>query len=136
MFPAGIITNRLGGYTVMGGAALVGALAILAAHLAQGLGQMVVAQFAAGAAWGAILMSAFTVAFAIGENGGEGRMSGLLFSALALATLTRMATVATGFNADPTLKAVLQWMPTICWAAAGSALLYLATAGVKRWVAR
>ena len=46
-----------------------------------------VAQFAAGAAWGAILMSAFTVAFAIGENGGEGRMSGLLFSALALATL-------------------------------------------------
>jgi MFS family permease len=136
MFPAGITTNRLGGYTVMGGAALVGALAILAAHLAQGLGQMVVAQFAAGAAWGAILMSAFTVAFAIGENGGEGRMSGLLFSALALATLTRMATVATGFNADPTLKAVLQWVPTICWAAAGSALLYLATAGVKRWVAR
>jgi MFS family permease len=136
MFPAGIITNRLGGYTVMGGAALIGALAILAAHLAQDLGQMVVAQFAAGAAWGAILMSAFTVAFAIGENGGEGRMSGLLFSALALATLTRMATVATGFNADPTLKAMLQWMPTICWAAAGAALLYLATAGVKRWAAR
>lgn len=136
MFPAGIITNRLGGYTVMGGAALIGALAILAAHLAQDLGQMVVAQFAAGAAWGAILMSAFTVAFAIGENGGEGRMSGLLFSALALATLTRMATVATGFNADPTLKAVLQWVPTICWAAAGTALLYLATAGVKRWAAR
>ncbi|MFZ1948553.1 MAG: MFS transporter [Pseudolabrys sp.] len=136
MFPAGVITNRLGGYTVMGGAALIGALAILAAHLAQDLGQMVVAQFAAGAAWGAILMSAFTVAFAIGENGGEGRMSGLLFSALALATLTRMATVATGFNADPTLKAVLQWVPTICWAAAGTALLYLATAGVKRWAAR
>ena len=136
MFPAGVITNRLGGYTVMGGAALIGALAILAAHLAQDLGQMVVAQFAAGAAWGAILMSAFTVAFAIGENGGEGRMSGLLFSALALATLTRMATVATGFNADPTLKAVLQWVPTICWAAAGAALLYLATAGVKRWAAR
>ncbi len=44
---------------------------------AQGLGLLVVAQFAAGAAWGAILMSAFTVAFAIGENGGEGRMSGL-----------------------------------------------------------
>jgi MFS family permease len=136
MFPAGVITNRLGGYTVMGGAALIGALAILAAHLAQDLGQMVVAQFAAGAAWGAILMSAFTVAFAIGENGGEGRMSGLLFSALALATLTRMATVATGFNADPTLKAMLQWVPTICWAVAGAALLYLATAGVKRWAAR
>ena len=98
MFPAGLLTNRFGGYAVMGGAALVGAIAIVAAHLAQDLGQMVAAQFAAGAAWGAILMSAFTVAFAIGENGGEGRMSGLLFSALALATLTRMATVATGIQ--------------------------------------
>jgi hypothetical protein len=49
-------------------------------------------------------MSAFTVALAIGENGGEGRMSVLLFSALALATLTPMATVAPGFNTDPSLK--------------------------------
>ena len=89
MFPAGLVTNRLGGYTVMGVAALIGALAIIATHLAQGLDQMVIAQFVAGGAWGAILMSAFTVAFAIGENGGEGRMSGLLFSALALATLAR-----------------------------------------------
>jgi energy-converting hydrogenase Eha subunit E len=63
-------------------------------------------------------------------------MSGLLFSALALATLTRMATVATGFNADPLLKSVLQWVPTICWAAAGVALLYLAAARVKSWMAR
>lgn len=81
-------------------------------------------------------MSAFTVAFAIGENGGEGRMSVLLFSALALATLTPMATVAPGFNTDPSLKAVLQWLPTLCWAAAGAALLYLAVARVKRWVTR
>jgi MFS family permease len=136
MFPAGAVTKRVGGYAVMGGAALVGALAIVAAHLAQGLEQLVVAQFAAGAAWGAILMSAFTVAFAIGENGGEGRMSGLLFSALALATFTRILTVATGINADPSLKAVLQWAPTVCWAFAGAALLYLAVARVKTWVAR
>jgi hypothetical protein len=81
-------------------------------------------------------MSAFTVAFAVGANGGEGRMAGLLFSALALATLARMAAVATGFNADPTLKAVLQWTPTLCWALAGAALLYLAFAGVRRWQAK
>jgi MFS family permease len=136
MFPAGLITNRLGGWRVMGAAALIGALAIIGAHLAQGLGQMVVAQFLAGAAWGAILMSAFTVAFAIGENGGEGRMSGLLFSALALATLGRMAVVATGFNADPALQAFLQWLPTLCWGVAGAALLYLAALRVKGWVAR
>ena len=136
MFPAAVITNRLGGYLVMGGAALIGALAILAAHLAQGLEQLVIAQFAAGAAWGAILMSAFTVAFAIGENGGEGRMSGLLFSALALATLARMATVAIGFNADDALKAVLQALPMMCWALAGIALLYLGTSQAKIWLTR
>jgi MFS family permease len=136
MFPAATITNRLGGYMVMGGAALIGALAIVAAHLAQGLEQVVIAQFAAGAAWGAILMSAFTVAFAIGENGGEGRMSGLLFSALAVATLARMATVATGFNADASLKAALQTLPTLCWAVAGVALLYLAATRAKAWMAR
>ena len=69
---------------------------------------MIVAQLIAGAAWGAILMSAFTVAFAIGANGGEGRMSGLLFSTLALATLARMATVATGMNADPAFVGALR----------------------------
>ncbi len=37
MFPASVITKLFGGFTVMGAAALVGALAILAAHLAQGL---------------------------------------------------------------------------------------------------
>jgi hypothetical protein len=78
-------------------------------------------------------MSAFTVAFAVGANGGEGRMSGLLFSALAVATLARMAAVATGFNADPTLKAVLEWTPAVCWALAGVALLYLGVAGARRW---
>jgi hypothetical protein len=136
MFPASVVTKSFGGYAVMGGAALIGALAIVAAHLAQDLGQMVAAQLLAGAAWGAILMSAFTVAFAIGENGGEGRMSGLLFSALALATLARMATVATGFNADPALQSALQWLPTLCWAVAGTTLLYLAAAHAKRWMAR
>jgi hypothetical protein len=46
-----------------------------------------------------------------------------------------MAAVATGFNADPALKAVLQWVPTICWASAGAILIYLAAARVKRLVA-
>ena len=87
------------------------------------------------AAWGAILMSAFTVAFAIGANGGEGRMSGLLFSALALATLSRMAMVASGLSGDPALKAAIQWLPALCWAFAGVALLYLAVVGVQRLVA-
>jgi hypothetical protein len=136
MFPASVITKKYGGYAVMGAAGLIGALAILGAHAAQGLQMLVVAQLAAGAAWGAILMSAFTVAFTVGANGGEGRMSGLLFSALALATFARMAAVATGISADPVLHAVLQWVPTVCWSVAGAALLYLAVSGVRRWAAQ
>ncbi len=132
MFPAGLVTKRVGGYWVMGIAALAGALAILAAHQAPTLPWLIVAQFSAGAAWGAILMSAFTVAFLIGAHGGEGRMSGLLFSALALATLVRMAAVATGINGEPEYRIVLQWVPTLCWALAGAALLYLAAVGVQR----
>lgn len=39
MFPAALVTNRLGGYRVMGSAALIGAVAIVTAHLAQGSGK-------------------------------------------------------------------------------------------------
>ena len=136
MFPASVVTQRLGGYAVMGGAGLVGALAIAGTYVAMSLELLVVAQFIAGAAWGAILMSAFTVAFAIGENGGEGRMSGLLFSALALATFARMAMVATGISGDPGLIVALKWLPALCWAAAGAGLLCIATAGMRRQAAR
>jgi len=136
MFPASLITKRFGGYAVMGAAALIGALAIVAAHVAQNLEFLVAAQLVSGAAWGAILMSAFTVAFTVGANGGEGRMSGLLFSTLALATLARMAAVASGIGGDATFRAALQWLPALCWAFAGAALLYLAVAGLKRMAAR
>ena len=77
---------------------------------------MVIAQFAAGAAWGAILMSAFTVAFAIGENGGEGRMSGLLFSALALGDAGAHGDGGHRLQRRSALKAALQWAPIVCWA--------------------
>ena len=59
-------------------------------------------------------------------------MTGLLFSALAITTLARMAIVATGLNSDPGLRAALQWAPVLCWAFAGAALLYLAVLGVNR----
>lgn len=136
MFPAGIVTRRLGGYAVMGAAGLLGALAIAGAYVASNLESLAAAQFIAGAAWGAILMSAFTVAFAIGENGGEGRMSGLLFSALALATFARMAMVAVGINAEPGLRAILQWLPILCWTTAGVAVLFLGMTGARRAMAK
>ncbi len=131
MLPASRYTRLLGAYTMMGGAALLGALAIVVTAAASSLGMLVVAQFAAGAAWGCILMSAFALAFSIGENGKEGAMAGLLFSALALATFARMAVVASGLIADPGFRAAAQWAPTVCWVLAGAALLYVALSGVR-----
>jgi hypothetical protein len=124
MFPAGAITKRIGAYPVMGASALLGAVAILLTAFAGSVGFLTVSQFIAGAAWGAILMSAFTLAFAIGEDGREGTMTGLLFSALAIATFTRMAMVGSGVIAYPEIKAALQWLPTVCWMIAGLGLLY------------
>jgi hypothetical protein len=125
MLPASLIAKRRGGLAVMGGAGLFGALAILATDFAPNLNGMMIAQGAAGAAWGAILMSAFTVAFTVGANGAEGRMAGLLFSALALATLGRMATVAFGLHAEAT-AAMLLFVPPVAWSIAGAIMLSVA----------
>lgn len=131
MFPAGLIVNRLGCYPVMAASALAGAVAIAAMSAAQTLELLVVAQFAAGAAWGCILMAAFTLAFAVGENGHEGAMSGLLFSTLALATLARMAAVAVGLPANPAMRALLDWAPAACWTLAGAGLVLMAVNSLR-----
>lgn len=132
MFPAGVIVKRIGHYPVMGMSALVGAAAIAVAALAQSLELMVLAQFAAGGAWGCILMAAFTLAFAVGENGREGAMTGLLFSTLALATFIRMGAVAAGLSADPLLRTALTWAPTVCWTFAGIGLFLVATSSMRK----
>jgi len=41
-----------------------------------------------------------------------------------------------GFNADPSLKAVLKWLPTLCWRRPVQPCFILAVARVKRWVTR
>src|SRR5262249_11509164 len=55
----------------------------------------------------------------------EGTMAGLLFSALAVATLMRMAVAAGGLPADPGFAPIPQWLPTACWIIAGAGLLFL-----------
>jgi hypothetical protein len=84
---------------------------------------VVAAQLIAGAAWGCILMSAFSAAAALGYTGAEGKTTGVLFSALALATLARMATTASGALNDPSLAPLLHWAPIVCWAVAGVLLV-------------
>jgi len=132
MFPASVVVKHRGGLIVMGAAGLFGALAVLGAELSGSLNMLVVAQFVAGAAWGCMLMSAVSAALAIGETGAEGKVIGLVFSALALATFARMAAVAGGLQKLPEYAPLLQWAPIACWAVAGAGLLVIAASRAQR----
>jgi MFS family permease len=132
MFPASVIVKHRGGLIVMGAAGLLGALAVVGAELAGGLNILIVTQFIAGAAWGCMLMSAVSAALAIGDSGAEGKVVGLVFSALALATFARMAAVAGGLHKLPEYAPLLQWAPVACWSIAGAGLLVIAASRAQQ----
>jgi hypothetical protein len=136
MFPASVVTKRRGGLIVMGAAGLLGAIAVLGAELAGNLNILIATQFIAGAAWGCMLMSAISAALAIGETGAEGKVTGLVFSALALATFARMAAVAGGLQKLPEYAPLLHWAPVACWSVAGAGLLVIAASRAQAGVAR
>jgi hypothetical protein len=136
MFPATLLVKRWGGFAVMGLFGVIGALSVVAAEAAGALNFLIVAQLAAGASWGCILMAAFIAAFNTGDGGAEGKMVGVLFSALAFATFLRMGAVAAGLNKDAAWIPLLTWAPVICWTIAGAALLWLAFGYIRRWMAR
>jgi hypothetical protein len=52
-----------------------------------------------------------TGAAALGYIGAKGKTTGVLISAPALATFTRMATTASGALNDPSLMPLLHWAP-------------------------
>ena len=116
----------------MGVAGLLGAVAVIVAELAGDLSTLVIAQFLAGSAWGCMLMSAISAALAIGRTGAEGKMTGFVFSALALATFARMAAVARGLQKLPDYAPLLHWTPVACWSVAGAGLLALAATRLKQ----
>jgi hypothetical protein len=132
MFPASVVVKHRGGLFVMGAAGLLGALAVVGAEIAGSLHLLIAAQFLAGAAWGCMLMSAVSAALAIGETGAEGKVTGLVFSALALATFARMAAVAGGLQKLPEYAPLLHWAPVACWAVAGAGLLALAAGRMRQ----
>lgn len=131
MFPASRVVKHRGGLIVMGAAGLFGAVAIAAAEFAGSLNTLIVAQFLAGAAWGCMLMSAISAALAIGSTGAEGKVTGLVFSALALGTFARMAAVAGGLQKMPDYAPLLHWAPVACWSVAGAGLLVIAAARLQ-----
>lgn len=125
MLPASIAVKRHGGLVVAAVGALVAAVASFAAFHAGDLNTLIAAQFIAGGGWGCVLMSAVSAAIAIGHTGREGKMTGGLFSLLALATFARIAVLAAELNKDPQLAGMLSWAPGAAWAIAGVLLLML-----------
>ena len=136
MFPASLVTKRLGGYAVMGGAALIGALAIVAAHLAQGLEQLVAAQFAGRRR--------------LGRDPDE-RLHGRLRDRGERRRRPHVGLVVLGAGAGDAgahgdggnrlqrrshARGGAAMAADACWSVAGAALLYLAAARAKRWMAR
>jgi Major Facilitator Superfamily len=132
MFPASVVVKHRGALLVLGAAGLFGAVAIIVAELAGDLSTLVIAQFIAGSAWGCMLMSAVSAALAIGHGGAEGKVTGLLFSALALATFARMAAVAGGLQKLPDYAPLLHWAPVACWSVAGCGLLVVVASRAQR----
>ena len=125
MLPASIATRRYGGLKVTAVGALIAALASFAAYSAGDLNTLLALQFIAGGGWGCVLMSAVSAALAIGHTGREGKMTGALFSLLALAAFARIAVLAAELNKDPAVAALLGWVPTLVWAVGGVLLLML-----------
>jgi MFS family permease len=125
MLPASLAVKRYGGLAVAAAGALIAALASFAADHAGDLNGLIAAQFIAGGGWGCVLMSVVSAAIAIGHTGREGKMTGGLFSLLALATFARIAVLAAELNKDPQLAGMLSWVPVAAWAIAGVLLLML-----------
>ncbi|MEO8310673.1 MAG: MFS transporter [Caldimonas sp.] len=124
MLPATLATRRWPALRVMGAAGFVAAAAALAAQHAGSLALLIAAQCIAGAAWAALLLSAFAAALELGRSGREGRFSGALSSVLAGAALLRMAVIAFAWHKESPL--LLQWLPVVAWLLAGGALLAIA----------
>lgn len=131
MFPGAALARRHGTLPVIAAAALVGAAAALASALARDLDVLIVAQFTAGGAWGCIMMASFSAALEFGRTGREGLALGLLFAALAGATLVRIAAVLAELPRHAGLAPALDWVPFALWLAAGVLFAALAS-GVAR----
>ena len=126
MLPASVATKRYGGVAVASTGAVVAGLASLGAVSANSLTVLTVLQFIAGGGWGCVLMSAVAAAISIGHTGHEGKVTGALFSVLALAAFLRIGILAAQLNKDPEIAALLMWAPVVAWVGGGVILLFFA----------
>lgn len=118
MLPAVLLTRRFGGLPVMSFSGAAGVLLAASVAGAPSIGALAALQLAVGAAWGMVLMSAFTAALEVGAPGREGRVTGMLFSMLAVAAFARIAFVSAGLPAAGGVAQALPAAPSLVWLAA------------------
>ncbi len=119
------LTRRFGAAPVLLAGALLGSAALAYSGLATQLGGLIAAQLAAGVAWALVVGAAVPAAIAAGRSGAEGRNTGLVFSALAVAAVVRLAMVAAELNKSPDAAGLLLWLPAALWAAAALLCAFL-----------
>jgi len=132
MLPATILVKRYDAVVIMLFSALVGTVALYVAGTATGIETLVAAQFVAGGAWGTVLMGAFTAALALGRTGREGKVTGILFSVLAIAAFTRIYFATMVAPAQPQLTPSLWLVPVVAWSLATLVLAGLAAGPGRR----
>lgn len=133
LWPASRWARHSGAPLVLAQGALLGAVGVAAAHFAPGLLWLVAAQLLAGAAWAAMLCSAFIGALRFGHTGREGFFNGTLQSLLAVAALSRLLVVVL---VAPTPAQLVSWagLPALTFALAGL-LLVAGLARLRGWPA-
>ena len=127
MMPGSSLCKRYGTMQVMAVSAVIGAVGAYLAANAGSLDKLIAAQLVAGGAWGSMLMCGFTAAMNAGRTGREGLALGLLFAALAFATLSRIATVLMGIPKQSEYAELLAIAPVACWLAGALVIGLLAT---------
>jgi len=131
LWPASRWARRTGPPLALAQGAVLGALAVAAAHLAPTLALLVVAQLVAGAAWALMLCSAFIGALQFGHTGREGFFNGSLQSLLAVAALSRLMVVVW---IAPTPAQLVSWAGAPALTFALTALLLVAgLARLRGW---
>ena len=128
--PTGWLLPRIGALNLIALSAIAGSVGLAAVASAGSMPGLIAAQLVAGAAWAGILLSATSAALEFGHTGREGRMTGALFSLLALAAVARIAFVAGQLNKNPDYAGLLQWLPAVAWA--GAALVLLLVVSMRR----
>ena len=130
MFPVSAWLSRSSAPGVAGTtlriAGLTGGIALITCATAPPLALMIALQIIAGAAWGAVFVSAIAFAAQIGRSGREGGWIGATLALMAIAAVGRIVLVVTVLPSNAAIAGQLPWLTGVVWLI-GAGVLVLMT---------